>query len=213
MSAPIGEADPIKLFKWKGNFYYINGNGTWTQLVLNPPNGIFCQTENSNIVTNTTSKTSIIGTGIGGLKIPKNTFKIGDSYHFKIGGSLSCLQNSTLDFFIETDSSILIDTNPIDLSATTDKGWELEVDFTIRKIGGLGVAEIQSNGQFVHNKNANNVYEGTNFNYLNDTTFSTEIDQLLKVDVQWGAAFASDIIISNYAVLSRTYYTVDGQSV
>jgi hypothetical protein len=203
---------PLTIYEFDGKYYYQNGS-LWEELPTassqNPPNGVFVQTENGAIVTNTTDKESILGTGLGTLTIPANNFNVGDSFHLKMGGTITCLQNETIDFHIETTAgAILIETEPIELSATTNKGWELEIDFTIRQIGAAGVAQIQSNGQFVYNKNSNNIYEGATFNSLNDTTFNTEEDETLEIDVQWGSASESNSIQSTFVVLHRTYYTV-----
>lgn len=203
---------PLTIYEFDGKYYYQNGS-LWEELPTilspNPPNGVFVQTGDGAVVTNTTDKTSILGTGLGTITIPANNFNVGDTFHLKMGGTISCVQNETIDFHIETTAgAILIETDPIDLIASTNKVWELEIDFTIRQVGAAGFASIISNGQFTYNKNANNLYEGLAFNSINDTTFNTEIDETLEIDIEWGSASTSNSLQSTFAVLSRTYYTV-----
>jgi hypothetical protein len=170
---------------------------------------LFSQTEDSATITNTTDKTSIIGNGTGSLSVPPKGFRPADGLHLKMGGIMSCLQNETIDFTIESNGVVLVDSDPLQLSGTTNKGWELELDFTIRQLGDAGTAEIKSNGQFVHNKDANNVYEGITFNSINNTTFSTNVLNALQIIIQWGSASASNSIYSSSCKLFRTYQSVN----
>ena len=97
--------------------------------------GLYAQTVQSPTITNTTTETSIIGTGVGGLIVPANTFQVGSSYHGKIGGVISNQNNDTIIVRIKTGSTILASTGTITLSTATTQGWECELDFTIATIG------------------------------------------------------------------------------
>jgi len=209
----LDNSDAIEVYLINNEFWYIDGSNRFRKFpfggTLNQPTGLFSQTEDGNIVTNTTVKTSIIRNGIGSLNIPPKGFNVGDSFHAKLGGVMSCSQNETLDFHIESNGVVLVDSEPLELSASTNKAWELELDFTIRDVGDAGTASIKSNGQFVHNKNGNNVYEGLTFNTLNNTTFDTNVANNLDIYLQWGSASASNSIVCTSFVLYRTFFTLN----
>lgn len=167
--------------------------------------GLFAQTANSTPVVNTTSLRSLLGTGVGTLSVPPNGFQVGDSFHLKVSGVMSSKNNSDLTITLRSNGIILASTGAINLPQTTNKVWELEVDFTIRAIGAAGVANINTNGQFIYNKDANLAVEGTGFNSVNNTTFDTTILNTLEVDAQWAQADPLDSIYSSNCTLFKTY--------
>ncbi len=165
-----------------------------------PSIGLYAQTQQGPIVTNTEVETSIIGSGVGGLTIPANTFKVGDSYHGKIGGVISTLNNHEITINAKADGSILTTTGLISLEAATAQSWEMEVDFTIAEIGAVGT--VKSNGNFIYNRNTGS-YVGVAFN---DTeVLDTTIDQTLDILVQWNQRSSSDIIFTHQFVLYKIY--------
>ena len=91
--------------------------------------GLFAQTADSTNVTNTTTETSIVGTGVGSLTVPANAFAVGDSYHCKIGGVLSAQNGDDITINIKSGSTVLATTGALDLEATTSMAWECELDF------------------------------------------------------------------------------------
>ena len=92
--------------------------------------GLYAQTVQSATVTNTTTETSIIGTGVGGLTVAPNTFRVGDSYHGKIGGVISNQNNDEITIRIKTGTTVLATTGLISLTTATSQGWEF-IDTTI----------------------------------------------------------------------------------
>jgi hypothetical protein len=167
---------------------------------------LYAQTVKSAIITNTVVETSLIGTGVGTLMIPANSFQVGDSFTVRLCGPLSCLNNSHIDFHVKSNGSIVLaDCGDFELSITTDKFFELNLDFTVTKIGVAGVAELFTNGQFSYNKNSNSVLDGRNFSLINNTTFDTTIDNTLDITVQWVTASTSNKIQSQNLVLIKTY--------
>lgn len=93
-------------------------------------NGLFAQTESSTVITNTTTESSLIGNGVGSLTIPANGFAIGDSFHAKLIGHISCNSSATIRIRIKADSILLADTGVITLATTTNKHWEINVYLT-----------------------------------------------------------------------------------
>lgn len=181
------------------------GNGTeW--LIVNVPTrnyGLFAQTVSSTPITNTTTESSLIGTGVGSLTVPANGFKVGDSFHAKLIGHISCNSSATIDIKIKADGVILANTGVIDLDTCTNKHWEINIYFTIRSLGSDGVASISSGGIFSYTRNASTNFEGSNFSIINNTTFDTTISNTLDITAKWGSANAADSIYSEIFILNK----------
>jgi len=168
--------------------------------------GLYSQTTNSTIVTNTTTETTIIGSGVGSLIVPANGFAVGDSFRAVLGGVMNANNNQTIRIKLKTGSVILLDSGVQDLgSAVIDDVWSLNVDFTVRQIGAAGVASIVSLGGFHYTKTNNNSVQGFGFNVVNSTTFNTTISNTLDVTVQWGNASTGNNIYSDTFVLNKIY--------
>ena len=162
--------------------------------------GLYAQTVQSPTVTNTTTETSLVGTGVGSMMIPANGFSAGDSFHGKIGGVISHQQGDEVTIRIKSNGLVLATTGAIELTASTSQGWEIELDFTIATIGATGT--ICTNGNFAYNR-SNGSLEG--FVFQDVVTFDTTIDNALDITVEWGQAKTQDQIYSSNFVLYKTY--------
>ena len=167
--------------------------------------GLYSQTAQSTPITNTTTPTSLINGGVGSLSVPANGFQVGDSFVAKFTGEVSSLNNATIEFHISSNGVTLADSGVITLVVTNNKIWDMEIDFTIRAIGGAGVASIATSGRFNYNKNSNNTPESVGFFFANNTTFDTTITNTLVVTAQWGSASASNSIATELFNLYRVY--------
>ena len=168
--------------------------------------GLYAQTANSTIVTNTTTETTIIGAGVGTLSVPANGFSVGDSFRAVFGGLINATNNQTIRIRMRTGAVLLLDSGLQNLgSAVTNDVWSLNVDFTIRQIGGAGVASIVSLGGFHYTKTNNASVQGFGFNVVNNTTFSTTISNTLDVTLEWGSASTGNNIYSDTFVLNKIY--------
>jgi hypothetical protein len=166
--------------------------------------GLYSQTDTSGLVTGTAGG-SLVGTGIGGLSVPANGFKVGDSFHAKIGGHISNANNETLHIEVKAGSVILANTGTMTIGATNNDFWEIEIDFTIRSLGGPGVASIISNGQFVYVRSSNLDYKGVGFNSEENTFFDTTVPNTLDLTAHWGSNNAANHIASDSFVLFKTF--------
>lgn len=166
---------------------------------------LYTQTNSSTPVTNTVVETSLLDGGLGTLTVPANMFQPGDSFHAVATGHISSVNNHTLRIRIKTGAVVLADTGAITMSSSTSKHWKLEVYFTVRTIGGSGVASIATGGTFVYTKDASNSFEGTNFSTETTTGFDTTINNTLVVTAEWGTASAGDSIYSEIFTLNKTY--------
>lgn len=187
------------------------GPATLVNDVLNVPDyssaskGLYAQTAASARITNTTVETSLLDGGVGTLSVPANGFKVGDSFFAILTGHISAINNHTLQIRIKSNGTILADTGLISMSAATNKHWKLDVYFTIRTLGGPGVASIATGGTFFYTKDASNSFEGTNFSTETFAGFDTTVNNTLVITAQWGTANTGDIIYSELFTLTKTY--------
>lgn len=167
--------------------------------------GLYSQTQSSTPVTGTTVESSLIGTGLGTLSVPANSFFLGESFSAKLGGHISCVGTATIQIRVKSGSVLLGDTGVIALDTTTNKHWDIELFFTIRNTGVAGLASICSYGLFGYIKNSGINYEAANFVLINNTTFDTTILNTLNVTAQWNTNNAGNSIYSDIFVLNKIY--------
>jgi len=167
--------------------------------------GLFAQTSNSSTVTNTTTETSIVGSGVGSLSVPANGFSVGDSFSGRLVGHISSKNNDTIRIKVKSGSVILGDSGLITMPQTTDKHYTIDLNFTIRATGAAGVASIVTGMVFTYSKDASNAFEGYDSSIINNTTFDTTSSNTLDITVQWGAANVLNSIYSEYFTLNKVY--------
>ena len=164
---------------------------------------LYAQTVQSAVI-NTVGEQSIVGAGVGGLTVPADWFRVGDSYHGKIGGLINATgggNRSEITINIKTGATILATTGQFDLDLATNQGWECELDFTIASIGATGT--ICTNGNFAYTKDGNRSVFGYIFQDVEaiDTTIANTLD----VTVEWNVLKSGDDIYSANFVLYKTY--------
>ena len=167
--------------------------------------GLYAQTALGTNITATIVETSLVGAGVGTLSVPANAFQVGDSFTVKMCGLLSCANGETIHIRIKSNGILIIDTGVFQMKASTNKYFELILDFTVTKLGIAGVAELFANGQYSYNQDANASLEGNNFASISNTTFNTTITNTLTITAQWGSNNASNSIQSQNFVLQKVY--------
>jgi hypothetical protein len=167
--------------------------------------GLFAQTGNSTPVSATTVETTLIDGGIGTLLVPANGFTIGDSFRADFGGLFSAKNNDTIRIRVKAGSVVLADSGTQTQTTTVNDVWQLSINFTIRKIGGVGVAEIVTLGVFHATKQSSGAPAGFAFNTVNNTTFDTTTSNILDVTAEWSTNSALNSIYSDIFVLNKIY--------
>ena len=167
--------------------------------------GLFAQTANSTPITATNVESSLIGGGLGTLSVPAKSFQVGDSFVAKLYGHISCVGTATIQIRVKSGSVLLADTGVIALDVTTNKHWNIEVNFTIRSLGIASVGSIVSAGLFSYIKNSGLNFEGANFVFLNNTTFDTTVNNTLVITAQWNTNNAGNNIYSDLFILNKIY--------
>ena len=181
-------------------------SGTSATLPVSVNYGLFAQTANSTIITNTTAETSLINGGVGTLTVPANGFSVGDSFRAVFGGIVNADNNQTIRIRVKAGSILLLDSGLQNLgSSVINDVWSLNIDFTIRQIGTAGVASVVALGGFHYTKTNNASVQGFGFNTVNNTTFDTTISNTLDVTAQWGTASTGNNIYSDIFILNKTY--------
>lgn len=175
------------------------------QGIQGPSGSLFAQTGNSTIISGTTVESTLINGGVGSLSVPANGFQIGDSFRAIFGGVINAANNQTIRIRVKTNGTLLLDSGLQPINNISNAVFSLNIDFTVRQLGGAGVASIVSLGSFHYNKTSNAVVEGFGFNVVNNTTFNTTINNTLDVTVQWGSNNAGNSIYSDIFVLNKTY--------
>ena len=168
--------------------------------------GLFAQTANSTTITNTNVELSLINGGVGTLTVPANGFKVGDSFRAVFGGVMNANNNQNIRIRVKAGSVVLLDSLLQNLgSSVINDVWSLNIDFTIRSVGGPGVASIVALGSFHYTKTNNASVQGFGFNTVNSTTFNTTIPNTLDVTAQWQTASTGNNIYSDIFILNKTY--------
>ena len=204
------KANNIKLGN-NPDFQLPNKSGTFTIATIDdiPSSnsyGLFAQTADGVPVTATTVETSVIGTGVGTLTVPADGFSTGDSFQASLDGILSCVGTDTLHIHVKTLAGVIIaDTGIIAMESATSKPWLMNLYFTIRNIGGTGVASISSGGLFSYIKNSGTNFEGYVLSTINNTTFDTTINNTLVITAQWNTNNAGNSILSRNFTLTKIH--------
>jgi hypothetical protein len=167
--------------------------------------GLYAQTQNSTIITATTTESSLIGLGVGTLSVPANGFSVGDTFRGDFGGLLSAKNNDSIRIRVKAGSILLADSGLQTLPSTTNAIWSLSLNFTIRAIGGAGVSSIVTLANFLSLKQSNTTSEGFGFNSVNNTTFDTTIPNTLVVTAQFSSKSALNSIYSDIFCLNKIY--------
>lgn len=184
---------------------YNSTTSQWeNQTLVIPKPGLYAQTAPSTIVTGPAPQTLING-GVGSMTVPANGFQVGDSFVGYFAGKMSSVNNAVLEIHVVADGNTLADTGLMTLFATTNKDWEMFVNFTVRSIGAAGVGSMATSGRFSYNKNSGTQPESIGFFNLDNTTFDTTVSNTLNVTAQWDAVEPLNSIQTEMFNLYRIY--------
>jgi hypothetical protein len=167
--------------------------------------GRFSQT--ANLTVSTGGSQSIFGTGVGSKLFAANTAYVGASGCFKLGGTYTCANNNQLSFQIyggSPSTTLLFDSGAIvSQGAASAKFWETEIEYTVRAIGGAGVALIQVNGNFNFVTDGGG-FEGGSIVGTTNASLDLTIDNILDLRVNLLDS-ATQSITSTVGVLHKLY--------
>jgi len=174
-------------------------------VIVPSSSGLFAQLDKSVTIQGTTTETSLISSfNIGSLTVPANTFVVGDSYKLDMFGHFRSRTNSQLTIRVKVNGNTLDAIGPITMPGVgpTEKHWNMECNFTVRKIGTLGA--VMSGAIFTFSVNSPaNTFAGSTF--VEDAAIDTTIINTLDVTAQWSDTNANNVIYSNTVNLYKTY--------
>jgi hypothetical protein len=173
---------------------------------LTPAGGLFMITSNGPLISNTTDEINLIEGAIlvGSNLIPANGFEI-SSFHANYSGSFNSLNNRTLALRVRSNGSVLAEFPAIQLTGTQNEFFETELEFSIRSLGGPGVASISTNIDFTYGDQGANNWRGERACVVNSTTFDTTIDSELVVTAQFSDADPDLNMQCLQAFVTRTF--------
>lgn len=156
-------------------------------------------------VANTTTQTSLIGTGVGTLTLPANCLTAGRSVRIKLYGFYEARNNvDTLNFRAKLGSTVVTSTllTDLDLSGSTNVYWELEAIITCRTVGvsGTVVGQIRML-HFADDPSANDTVFGTGNFTTNAVTVDTTGTLALDLTGEWSSAEVENTITSTNATV------------
>jgi hypothetical protein len=146
--------------------------------------GLFSQTENGPTVIYTDGDSSIVGNGVGGLSVPADYFRAGNTFKLSVHGNITSANNAQLSIRLK-EGALTVSEIIITMVSTVDEDFDIDVNFVVRSIGGPGVAKLLTVGTFSYSKSSNANPEAFYFDSLEQTNFDTTIQTTLDVTAEW----------------------------
>ena len=173
---------------------------------LTPSGGLFMITSNGPLISNTTDEINLIegATIVGTNQVPANGFEI-SSFHANYSGSFNSLGGRTLALRVRSNGSVLAEFPAIQLTNAPGEFFEAELDFSIRSLGGPGVASISTNIDFTYGDQGANSWRGERACVINSTTFDTTVLSELVITAQFSDANPNLNIQCLQAFVNRTF--------
>lgn len=148
---------------------------------------IFTQTANKSI-TNTITKTTLIGTGVGSVTIAANTLAAGSVIRCTVRGLHTNDTGAPHDLTIGVtlnDTVYASRTGQI-VTATDNWNWDISFDIVVRTSGATGTAIIAGSG--LYEKRSSVYYEVIPLTSSTQQTINTTAAQTLNITAMWDAA-------------------------
>lgn len=146
-------------------------------------------------VTNTTSESTILGTGIGTLTLPSDFFNVGKTIRLRVGGVYSTPLAATPSLVIKVKygSTVLATVTTTSLlSGATNLEFDGEILITCRSTGGSGTVMVHGDIEY-----ATGIGGTISVDPLNNagatTTINTTTSNALDITVTWDTATATRI--------------------
>lgn len=165
---------------------------------------IFTQTADK-VVSNTTSETSIIGTGVGSLTLPANFFVAGKTIRIRIGGiySTPAIATPSLLIKVKYGSTVLASVTTTGLLSGASKlEFDGEVAITCRSTGSSGTVSIHGDVEYATGVGGTISVDPLN-NAGGSATINTTTSNLLDITVTWDTATNTRNVTSTVSIVER----------
>ena len=160
---------------------------------------IFTQTSDRTIA-NTTTETTMFGTGVGTLTLPANFWTVGKTIRIEIHGDFADTGNPTAEVQAYYGATSLIDSSAITLSGLADtEEWETHIIMTCRSVGATGTIETIIDWEYETSTGSSAIerLDVAGTTTVIDTTASGALDATF----QWGTASASNTLTSEIGLV------------
>lgn len=146
-------------------------------------------------VANSTTETTVIGTGEGSLTFQKNSLAVGKTFKVTALGYYSNTSTPTLTVKLKAGSTVLLSSGAITTTASaSNRAFKFEGIVTVYSLGASGT--VRGGGKVEEVGSATTGIAGTSA-----VTVDTTANQTLNLTVQWGTANSSNTItITNLVV-------------
>lgn len=155
-------------------------------------------------VANTTTETTLIGSGIGSLTFPADTLFLGRTLRIQMTGVIStaAIGAGTLRIRVKLGSTVVLDTGAQSVtSSLTSVVWKIDATITVRSVGSGGTVMGQS--AFEHQTSALAAMLSWAMTYALAVSVNVTTSMALNATAQWGTAdAANDILCTNCTVES-----------
>ena len=167
-------------------------------------NRLFVQTADQTVV-NTTTPTTLIGTGLGSLSVPANGFAVGDSFIGEMKGNIYIDTVVDLTIRLQINGVDEVVVGPIAMpnigSPGVNKYFKVDTAFTIRSLGTTGT--VMSSLNFSYEENASDKFDShTEVNLAN---LNTTIINTLDIKAEFSFADPSNLLTSQIFTLRKVY--------
>lgn len=161
---------------------------------------IFTQTADRTIA-DSTSETTMFGSGVGTLTLPANFFVAGKTIHVELRGHNSTIPaagNLTFKVYLGATQIIASATNAAG-NGYTNRGWGIVFDITCRSTGASGTVFGQG---LVTRSSSSSTLDGWDMVATSATTINTTGSLAINVTAQWSTADAGNTITCTNATVS-----------
>ena len=158
-------------------------------------------------VENTTTETTLIGSGSGSVSIPY-PHVVGCATNITTKGLLSDVANPTIRFrvYLEetgnpTNSVLIADTNNFTLGIVTLAHFMVDLTFVFRSVGVSG--SLMATGFVQYDDN--NSMSAASLNNVSPVSIDTTLDWDINITVEWGTASLSNTITNQITIFTNKY--------
>jgi len=153
-------------------------------------------------IANTTTETTLVGSGVGSLTFGANTLTAGKTIRLRCAGywSSDLLLAGTMRWRVKLGSTVVLDTAAFTpIGGITNLLWQLDATITCRTTGASGTVFAQGSAE--RQETAGIAFPARAMVNTSTSTIDTTASQALDVTFQWGTADADNTIsCSNVSV-------------
>ena len=149
-------------------------------------------------VTNTTTETTVLGTGVGSLTLPANFLTVGKTIRISVRGIISNAVAATLRVRVFYGATALLDSTATGILGTnTNTFFMVSASFTCRTTGATGT--VLPTGNLTYNNSTTSQANG--LVVTGPVTIDTTTANALDIRVTWGTASASNSITGQMVIM------------